>query len=97
MKKLILLPFIGLFAMGAYATNMDQGFKESNLASSYVKCALYAHISNMYIDKSAAVSEHQADKLRLLALKHWRKANELLGNAKEGDEEIIDFASYLSS
>ncbi|MGM5074587.1 hypothetical protein ACS4XG_25205, partial [Escherichia coli] len=66
-------------------------------ATSYVKCALYADISNIYTDKSSAVPAENAKQFRILALKHWRRANELLGNVKTGDDEIVDFAVYLSS
>ncbi|EAO1110244.1 hypothetical protein AB0P75_003109 [Salmonella enterica] len=97
MKKIILLGIASAFAVNVYANNTEQGFKETDRATSYVKCALYADISNIYTDKSSAVPAENAKQFRILALKHWRKANELLGNVKTGDDEIVDFAAYLSS
>ncbi|KKJ22808.1 hypothetical protein [Enterobacter hormaechei] len=97
MKKIILLGVASAFAVNVYANNTEQGFKENDRASSYVKCALYADISNIYTDKSSAVPDENAKQFRILALKHWRRANELLGNVKTGDDEIVDFAAYLSS
>ncbi len=97
MKKIIVLVIASTFAVNVYADNTEQSFKETDTATSYVKCALYADISNIYTDKSSAVAEENAKQFRILALKHWRKANELLGNVRNGDDEIIDFATYLSS
>lgn len=97
MKKIIILVVASAFVVNVYANNTVQGFKETDTATSYVKCALYADISNIYTDKSSAVPDENAKQFRILALKHWRKANELLGSVKTGDDEIVDFAVYLSS
>lgn len=98
MKKILtLLFFVSTASMNVYANDVADGYTESNKATSYVKCGLYAEIANIYKDNGSNIPEENAATFRLLALKHWRRANMLMGNPSSGDDEVIGFATYLSS
>lgn len=97
MKKIIILAIASTFAINVYADDIGKGFDETDKATTYVKCGLYADISNIYVNKTNAVPEQNAQQFRTLALKHWRNARVLLDSRESGDEEIIDFAVYVSS
>lgn len=96
-KNIILLILASAFAMNAHADDANNGYAETNKASSYIKCGLYATVANLHKDNHSDIPESNADAFRMLALKHWRIGSKLIGASGTGDKEIIDFATYLSS
>ena len=96
-KTIILLVLASTFAMNAYADDVSNGYADTNKASSYIKCGLYAEVANLYKDNHSIIPESNANAFRMLALKHWRIGSKLIGVSSTGDKEIVDFATYLSS
>ncbi|ENL8728945.1 hypothetical protein AB6I73_003905 [Citrobacter amalonaticus] len=97
MRILLGLVLACTLVAGASATDFERGAKESELAIAYTKCGMYADISNLDVEKNLAIPEQDAKKFRLLALNHWRASNKLYGLVQSRDDEILDFAGFVSS
>lgn len=80
-----------------YSNELNQSFKEFDLATTYVQCALFADISNIPAGNPLAISGQDAKSFRILALNHWRKGNKLAEVNENGDDEIVSFSTFLSS
>lgn len=54
--------------MNAYADDVSNGYADTNKASSYIKCGLYAEVANLYKDNHSNIPESNANAFRTLAL-----------------------------
>ncbi|UTL05069.1 hypothetical protein [Salmonella enterica] len=96
-KTIVFMVLVSAFAMNTYADDVNNGYAEMNKASSYIQCGLFAEVSNIHKDNQSNIQETNARVFRMLALKHWRIGSKLIRGASTGDNEIVDFAAYLSS
>ncbi|ECN7556933.1 hypothetical protein ZH93_18200 [Salmonella enterica subsp. enterica serovar Corvallis] len=94
-----LLGLVLTFALVANvsAIDIERSGKETELATTYLKCAAYADVSSLDEDRGQAIPQEDTTKFRRLGLKHWRLSNKMLESNENGDDEIISFATFLSS